>query len=167
MDWNAIGAIGEIVGAIAVVITLIFLTAQLRQNTKAVEHSTERGAFEDGQAWLYRMVENPDVAALYRSGLKGEDLPPDDALRFRFLMQLLFTHWSHARNRNVPWLVTVKDVSNVLSTRGGSNYWKRAREEELSEMGPGFIQFLDDILADVEAPKDANEPNAKSLTVHS
>ena len=157
MDWNAIGAIGEIVGAGAVVITLIFLTAQLRQNTKAVEHSTERGAFEDGQAWLYRMVENPDVVVLYRSGLKGEDLSPDEALRFRFLMQLLFTHWSHARNHNVPWLVSVQDVSNVLSTRGGSSYWRRARQEELCEMGPEFVKFLDDILADVEARKDANE----------
>ena len=157
MDWNAVGAIGEIIGAGAVVITLIFLTAQLRQNTKAVEHSTERGAFEDGQAWLYRMVENPDVAALYRSGLKGEDLPPADALRFRFLMQLLFHHWSHAKTHNVPWLVSVKDVSNVLSTRGGSSYWRRARQEELSEMGPGFIQFLDDILADVEARKEPTE----------
>jgi hypothetical protein len=39
MDWNAIGAIGEIVGATAVVVTLIFLTFQLRQNTKAVDES--------------------------------------------------------------------------------------------------------------------------------
>ena len=39
MNWEAIGAIGEIVGAIAVVLTLLFLTMQLRQNTKAVDES--------------------------------------------------------------------------------------------------------------------------------
>jgi len=39
MNWEAIGAIGEIVGALAVVITLVFLTIQLRQNTRSVDES--------------------------------------------------------------------------------------------------------------------------------
>ena len=39
VNWEAIGAIGEILGAIAVVTTLIFLTIQLRQNTRAVDES--------------------------------------------------------------------------------------------------------------------------------
>jgi len=39
MNWDAIGAIGEIIGATAVFVTLIFLTVQLRQNTKAVDES--------------------------------------------------------------------------------------------------------------------------------
>ena len=40
MNWDAIGAIGEIVGAIAVVITLLYLAHQTRINTKAVKTST-------------------------------------------------------------------------------------------------------------------------------
>ena len=39
VNWEAIGAIGEIAGALAVVITLIFLTIQLRQNTRSVDES--------------------------------------------------------------------------------------------------------------------------------
>ena len=35
MNWEAIGAIGEIIGAISVLATLIFLSSQLRQNTIA------------------------------------------------------------------------------------------------------------------------------------
>ena len=35
MDWNAVGAIGEVAGALAVVITLLFLARQLRENTKS------------------------------------------------------------------------------------------------------------------------------------
>jgi len=154
VNWDAVGAVGEIVGAGAVVLTLIYLTVQLRQNTRAVEHSTERGAFEDGQAWLYRLVENPEIASLYRQGLMNEDLSPDNAMRFRFLMQLLFTHWHHARRHDVSGLVSVSDISNVLSTVGGSRYWKRARQQELSEMDGEFVRFLDDILADVESRND-------------
>ena len=36
MNWHAIGAIGEIVGATAVVVTLIYLSIQMRQNTASV-----------------------------------------------------------------------------------------------------------------------------------
>lgn len=34
MNWDAIGAIGELVGGIAVIGTLIYLASQIRQNTK-------------------------------------------------------------------------------------------------------------------------------------
>ncbi len=40
VNWGAIGAIGEILGAIAVFVTLIYLAAQIRQNTKSVTTAT-------------------------------------------------------------------------------------------------------------------------------
>ena len=40
MNWEAIGAVAEFVGAFAVVITLIYLISQLRQNTKALRSSS-------------------------------------------------------------------------------------------------------------------------------
>jgi hypothetical protein len=33
MNWDAIGAIGEVVGALGVVVTLAYLAIQIRQNT--------------------------------------------------------------------------------------------------------------------------------------
>jgi hypothetical protein len=36
MNWEAIGAVGEIVGAIAVVVTVGYLAFQIRQNTRSV-----------------------------------------------------------------------------------------------------------------------------------
>ena len=40
MNWEAIGAVGEVVGAIAVVATLVYLATQIRQNTKTVKNSS-------------------------------------------------------------------------------------------------------------------------------
>lgn len=37
MNWDAIGAIGEVVGALAVVISLVYLALQIRQNSRQVE----------------------------------------------------------------------------------------------------------------------------------
>lgn len=40
MNWEAIGAVGEVGGAIGVIVTLIYLAGQLRQNTKALRSSS-------------------------------------------------------------------------------------------------------------------------------
>ena len=41
MNWEAIGAVGEIVGAAAVVVTLIYVALQMRQNTRSIDESRE------------------------------------------------------------------------------------------------------------------------------
>jgi len=35
MDWNAVATIGEVVGALAVVISVIYLALQVRENTRS------------------------------------------------------------------------------------------------------------------------------------
>jgi len=42
LDWNAAGAIGEILGAIAVFLTLAYLAAQIRQANKMARFETTR-----------------------------------------------------------------------------------------------------------------------------
>ena len=37
MNWDAIGAIGEIVGAMPVFISLVYLVAQIRHNTNLMD----------------------------------------------------------------------------------------------------------------------------------
>lgn len=46
MNWEAIGAIGEVVGAVAVVATLIYLIAQLKQNTAGIHAATIQANFQ-------------------------------------------------------------------------------------------------------------------------
>ena len=40
MNWDAVGAIAELVGAIAVLITLLYLARQIAQNRKSVESAS-------------------------------------------------------------------------------------------------------------------------------
>lgn len=87
MNWEAIGAIGEIVGALAVFLTLIYLAIQIRQNTKAVHAS----AIDSANSQISKICElvfaDKEVANLYRRG--NEDpasLDEDDAVRYRLLI---------------------------------------------------------------------------------
>jgi hypothetical protein len=41
MNWDAIGAIGEVLGALVVIATLFYLSGQLRQNSVALKRNNE------------------------------------------------------------------------------------------------------------------------------
>ena len=42
MNWVATGAVGEVLGAIAVVATLLYLTREVRQNARSLSISARR-----------------------------------------------------------------------------------------------------------------------------
>lgn len=47
MNWEALGALGEIAGAMAVIVTLVYLSVQIRQNTKASRVAAVQAASEN------------------------------------------------------------------------------------------------------------------------
>ena len=62
MNWEAIGAVGEVGGAIAVVATLVYLATQIRQNTSAIRASSAQ-AFADSINQMNIAVASSDEAA--------------------------------------------------------------------------------------------------------
>ncbi len=49
MNWDALGAIGELIGAVAVLLTLIYLAIQSRQNNELVKfHVLQKGTTLNG-----------------------------------------------------------------------------------------------------------------------
>ena len=42
MDWEAIGAVGEIIGALAVVVSLLIVAGQIHHNTKTSQDEAYR-----------------------------------------------------------------------------------------------------------------------------
>ena len=150
MNWDAIGAIAEFIGAGAVVLTLIYLSVQLRQNTTAVRHSAERGILEDGSTWMYKLAENPELAELYRKGVRGEQLSSNDKLRFRLLLNTLFQHWNHAYRVGVFEIVDNSNIAGVILQPGGAEFWKNATENGDISFEPGFVSHMNGLLTQVQ-----------------
>ena len=48
MSWDAVGAIGEILGALAVVVSILYLSIQIRSNTRAMKASA---SFDATHSW--------------------------------------------------------------------------------------------------------------------
>jgi hypothetical protein len=61
VNWEAISAIGQIVGAIAVVISLIYLASEVRRNTRASQLAAIRSTSDAFNRWIRQITEHPHL----------------------------------------------------------------------------------------------------------
>ena len=92
MNWEAIGAIGEIGGAFAVVATLIYLARQIRESTQATRITAYHQATE--QLWSVGVAVSKDselaeiLARTFAGGIDSLALP--DRMRLEFVLSSLY-----------------------------------------------------------------------------
>ena len=73
MNWDAVGAIGEVMGAAAVVLTLIYLSIQVRQNRKLQEASLAVAQRESTNEITRLLASNRDALRVFYAGLENRD----------------------------------------------------------------------------------------------
>lgn len=88
MDLQALGAIGEFVGGLAVIATLIYLAIQIRQNTNWLRSSVLASATEAYLAFNHLLGSNPAAARVFQVGLEDfERLSDDERRQFIILLR--------------------------------------------------------------------------------
>ena len=73
MNWEAMGALSEMIGAIAVVITLVYLAIQIRQNTRAIRLDTGHDVAEEYRDIFALMAQDKDLAELVNKAATSPD----------------------------------------------------------------------------------------------
>jgi hypothetical protein len=137
MDWNAVGTIGEIIGALAVFLTLGYLAVQIRQNTKAVRASALDSSVHAVNVVRVAMFESAEVTALYRKGLEAfDELDDDERMRFRLLVHtILWSVWNiyaqteHGGLSSSTWEAQAPLLDRIVNTRGGLWFWNEYQME--------------------------------------
>ena len=83
MNWEAIGAIGEVFGAAGVIITLAYLAVQMRQNTRSVQRSTYQELVASSVQNSVAFANDEGLAELWAKGaLDYSSLSRPEQLRF-------------------------------------------------------------------------------------
>jgi hypothetical protein len=148
LNWEAVGAVGELVGAVAVVITLIYLSAQVRQNTRAV-----RGARFDslarGQADIFQaLLINPALNEIQERGSNAwDELSVEEKRVCNLILVQNFRFWENAfyqwrEGMLEPWLwESQKNVMLSHFYRPGVQQWWSQRRMAFSRE---FGRFLED-----------------------
>ena len=101
MNWEAISAVGEIVGAIAVVATLIYLAVQIRRGTKATQAASVQAAAALDHEFLLALGSDSAIAKVWATYLSApETLAHDQELQARYLMLSLLRRLENIRIQN-------------------------------------------------------------------
>jgi len=126
MNWEALGAIGEIAGAIGVIVTLIYLATQIRQNTKTSKVTAVQAAVEGSARWNEMLAKDKELNQLFWRGMANPDaLDLGEKRRFMSVLNIFvrresFSFYLH-KEGNMPdelWEARVRGISGILNQPG-------------------------------------------------
>ncbi len=73
MNWEMISAIGQMLGAIGVIISIVYLAAQIRNQNKESQRAAMNALTTHWSDLNRTLVENPEMAALWLRALRSFD----------------------------------------------------------------------------------------------
>ena len=83
MNLNDLANLGQIIGAVAVVISLFYVASQIRQNTNAVRSSTAQTVHEHFAKWYHLVAADDDLSRIVANGLRDYvSLSEQERVRF-------------------------------------------------------------------------------------
>jgi len=148
MNWEAVAALGQIVGALAVVLSLAYLAAQIRQNTIRVRRGSTADAIGAFREWNYHIIADPSTRQVFLKGTRGiENLSDDEKAQFwAFIFNLFktaellhFQYVNGAMDEGV-WAGWEKLLSSYVTTVGSLQFYRERRQL----FSPGFQEWVDD-----------------------
>ena len=135
MNWEAVGAIGQVVGAVLVGVTLIYLALQLRQNTSALKSSTFVAISTSMGSTMEVLATHSDLSPLLIKAESGlDEFSAAERARFGFLMMMAF--------RRVEMVVVQRHLGfidsyliegfersalSTLSSKGARKWWEASK----------------------------------------
>jgi hypothetical protein len=147
-----LGSIGEFVGALAVVLSLLYLATQIRQNTAATRASSYEDVAQGMRAFMALIAEDEELAQLYlRGAAKADHLSPSDQVRFEMLLGHFFANYDMAvdlyRRQMIDEKMMVpytRFADSLLAQPGVAEWWQTSQHF-----------FSDDLRSHIEASKTA------------
>ena len=131
---DALGNLGEFVGGLAVVVTLIYLAIQVRHNTAALRVAS-RQEIASGLRTHNRLFMEPSVCRAYAKGLRGHpDMPFDERSLFMTLLtdHALFFEGAFALHESgqlegETYQTYLTFFACQIATPGGAGWWAEGR----------------------------------------
>ena len=163
MTLQDLGNLGEFIGAVAVVLSLVYVAYQLRQNTRQMaEHSRSlRLAAVDATAdqfskFRHPLNRDPQVASLWlRARADYSALSPEEQvqagamfLELFFAHQAIFVRIYEGAMEREHWERQARVISSDLRTPGIQAWWSRANRI----FDPRFVSAVDEIKSAVTKP---------------
>ena len=136
----------ELAGAVAVLLGLIFVGLELRQNTAAVQAATFQDLIHASSDFLVGIGSDPVTQRIYATGrLDPGALSPNERSQYFMLqqaywlrMQNAFMQWQRGTLIDEDWIVYQSVICDSATDPGPEAHWRSQ-----SAITPAFKEFLE------------------------
>ena len=161
MNWEAIGAGGEILGAVAVIASLIYLAGQVRASTRFARSEAETEFQNRWNAMLDSLWASTEGASIFRRGLQSAALlSQDERVVFaNFLGKMADVQRIGMRMHEKGLLRD--DLYEAANNAVASAFRAPGSREWWAEMGDFYIHraFIDELIARPDVPAMSELPS--------
>jgi hypothetical protein len=149
-EWSNLA---QVIGTVVVIVSLIFIGLQIRQNTSALQRNEHNSTMEQWTVIRMAIAKHRDIAELMTAGLHGEKvLDAADQFRLEHMLQeyawASFHIWDRTQRGVFPpgtfELTAGALLSVVLATKRGLAWWQSAKHVGFI---PAFVADVDAVLA--------------------
>jgi len=135
MNWEAVGAAAELLGAIGVIASLLYLATQIRQSTRTAEDGALRGMVAAINHQLHEMLTPENLAVLLSGFSEYEKLDGSATFRFDSLIAGYLNIIESSINSNQAMLLADDTMENwgyyvrtrFLAYGGTLTWWEEAQ----------------------------------------
>ena len=148
MNWEAIGAIGEVVGALVVVISVVYLATQVRQNTATNRAEAMRTYSIEVSRQFGEWGRDARGSVLWDKVLyeqvRRSELSPEDAMSISFLIVSRLSLYDAAYRSYKEGILSKEEFRPMLTTRilnlpFTKDSWPIYRKE----LSPDFVTYME------------------------
>jgi hypothetical protein len=150
--------VSQIIAAIAIVVSLVFVGREIRGNTQAVQRGEHNSTMEQWTVIRMAIAKDREIAELVALGLaEGRALDRADQLRLEQVLAEVawaaFHIWDRAQRGIFPkgtfQFTGGAYLCSMLATERGSGWWQRAKHFAYH---PGFVADVDKQLGQDKLP---------------
>ena len=164
---ETLGNLGDFIGGIAVVVTLVYVALQIRQNTRATRAATFLGLTNAWQDVLLYSASREMADLRVRSGTDPSAVDEPEYIRLFLIARVFFRRFENDffqyRSGTFDaggWAGYRQSLtSDVLGSAGMRAFW----EQQRSTFAPEFVSYIDEQLDSVRRSEAANVPLSRAL----
>lgn len=155
MSWEAAGAIGEIIGGLGVILSLVYLAIQIRAQNRESRVAAVTEWTTQWNSFLVSFAENPNLAEIWSRGVHDfASLSPTEVVQFSSqcgrlfrVGESLYDQYRQGRFDPKTWRGVEQTLEDVARFPGAKSWWPTRAH-----------WYSDDFVALVQPWFDATEP---------
>jgi len=154
MNWNAVAAIAELLAAVGVLASLLYLASQVKQNTRVNLSIARQGIANLAVAGGALFAESGEVAELLHRAFTGKNVDGPGELRLQATCYMLMRQYENIEYQNGLGMLTAgewKGFRENLKLFYATDLFRKYWVQDKPLFSPVFREEVDSVIAELDA----------------